>query len=177
MSEGSNIVSFIPPLIQIWKPAHNMGQPQIVPFQLVRACLNETLRLFPNVPMNERSTVQPTLIPSTPTPSNPDGKPIFVSGPDTPLRYGPMLMQRREDLWGKDALEWKPERWLDLESIKQITMDPFKFIPFNAGPRICLGQNFAYNEASFRECQLLYGVSSLDLADRRALAEWQFEYG
>lgn len=60
-----------------------------------------------------------------------------------------MLMQRREDLWGKDALEYKPERWLDPASVKAMTSDPFKFIPFNAGPRICLGQNFAYNEASF----------------------------
>ena len=60
-------------------------------------------------------------------------------------------MQRREDLWGKDALEFKPERWLDPKSLKQISSDPFKFIPFSAGPRICLGQNFAYNEASFRK--------------------------
>lgn len=82
---------------------------------------------------------------------NADGtlKKIFVPGFGTPVRYSVMLMQRRKDLWGADALEWLPERWIDQERVNEITTDPFKFLPFNAGPRICLGQNFAYNEISF----------------------------
>lgn len=45
-------------------------------------------------------------------------------------------MHRRHDLWGEDAEEFIPERWLDPERIKNLTSDPFKFIPFNAGERL-----------------------------------------
>lgn len=67
-------------------------------------------------------------------------KRIYVPEAGTPMRYTVLLMQRRKDLWGPDALEFVPERWLDPERVKDMTADPFKFIPFNAGPRICLGQ-------------------------------------
>ncbi len=58
-------------------------------------------------------------------------------------------MQRRKDLWGDDAEDFIPERWIEAHRLKMIKEDPFKFLPFNAGPRVCLGQSFAYNEASF----------------------------
>lgn len=38
------------------------------------------------------------------------------------------------------ALEFDPERFLDDRVQKHITKNPFIFLPFNAGPRICLGQ-------------------------------------
>lgn len=40
--------------------------------------------------------------------------------------------------------------------------NPFIFLPFNAGPRICLGQQFAYNETSVviaRLVQIFEGIS------------------
>ena len=100
----------------------------------VRACLNETLRLFPPVAINARASVRQTLIPGAP-----GSKPIYVPR-GTTVSYSDMLMQRRKDLWGEDALEFDPERWIDPERVKIMTSDPFKFVPFNAGPRICLGQ-------------------------------------
>jgi cytochrome P450 len=33
-----------------------------------------------------------------------------------------------------------PDRFLDERFKKYITPNPFIFLPFNAGPRICLGQ-------------------------------------
>jgi len=46
------------------------------------------------------------------------------------------------------ANEFDPDRFLD-DRIKQYLIpDPSIFLPFNAGPRICLGQQFAYNVAS-----------------------------
>ena len=70
-------------------------------------------------------------------------------------------MHRRTDLWGPDgmygrfslqihfllndppylaALVFDPDRFLDKRVQKYLTPNPFIFCPFNAGPRICLGQ-------------------------------------
>lgn len=61
----------------------------------------------------------------------------------TAVGYGPIIMQRRHDLIGPDALEFKPERW-DTWSPK-----PWNYVPFNAGPRICIGQQFAIAEMGY----------------------------
>jgi cytochrome P450 len=61
--------------------------------------------------------------------------------------YLPMLMQRNPALWGEDADEFDPERWMDPERLKRFTSNPMMFAPFSAGPRVCVGQNYAYNEA------------------------------
>ena len=65
-------------------------------------------------------------------------------------------VHRSEALWGPDAKEFKPERWLDSEA--GLTKDS-KEIPgyhhllsFTDGPRICLGRLFAV--AEFKVCKL-----------------------
>ncbi|KAF8314507.1 cytochrome P450 [Clavulina sp. PMI_390] len=133
---------------------------------IVRACLNETLRLFPPVPFNVKDTTKPTVLRTSEL--NPDGSPkmIYVPYGDTPIRYATILMQQRRDLWGSDAIEFVPERWIERESVDKITADPFKFIAFNAGPRICLGQNFAYNEASFLVIRILQNFESFQIRQR-----------
>ena len=102
----------------------------------VRACLNETLRLFPSVPTNQRASMKATTLPR----ASPSETPFYMPGPYTPISYFPILMHRRKDLWGEDADDFKPERWLDEKRVMELTKDPFRFLPFNAGPRICLGQ-------------------------------------
>ncbi len=46
------------------------------------------------------------------------------------------------------ALEFDPDRFLDSRLHKYLTPNPFIFVPFNAGPRICLGQQVTHNEIS-----------------------------
>jgi len=70
------------------------------------------------------------------------------------LSFSTLIMQRNPALWGADAHLFKPERWADPAAASSYHQN-FQFIPFSAGPRICLGQNFAYNEASFVLCVLL----------------------
>ncbi|SJL03858.1 uncharacterized protein ARMOST_07215 [Armillaria ostoyae] len=63
-----------------------------------------------------------------------------------------------------NALEFDPDRFLDSRLHKYLTPNPFIFVPFNAGPRICLGQQFAYNESSYYLIRLLQTFSSFSLA-------------
>jgi hypothetical protein len=53
------------------------------------------------------------------------------------------------------AEEFDPDRFLDERVKKYLVPNPFIFLPFNAGPRICLGQQFAYHETSVIIARLL----------------------
>lgn len=79
-------------------------------------------------------------------------------------------------------MKFDPDRFLDERVHKYLTPNPFIFVPFNAGPRICLGQQvrmsseipqyprrladedeqFAYNEVSFMLVRLLQQISSIE---------------
>jgi len=54
--------------------------------------------------------------------------------------YSTLGLQRRKDVWGEDAESWRPERWLNY---KPATWD---YIPFNHGPRVCMGRNFGQQQ-------------------------------
>ncbi|KAF8331890.1 cytochrome P450 [Cantharellus anzutake] len=117
----------------------------------LRAVLNETLRLFPPIPINCRTSKSACLIPGD---RQTNGKPFYIPSGNKLIFYLPIALQRRKDLWGDDADDFDPERWID-ERVQKWTENPFVFIPFNAGPRVCLGQEFAYNEASFMLIRIL----------------------
>ncbi|KAK0184289.1 cytochrome P450 monooxygenase pc-1 [Armillaria mellea] len=123
----------------------------------LRAFLNETLRLYPTVPENARSSRVATTLPNK-------GRTPYYIPRNTRVTYSVFLMHRRTDLWGPDALEFDPDRFLDSRVHKYLTPNPFIFVPFNAGPRICLGQQFAYNEASYYLVRLLQTFASFSFA-------------
>ena len=88
-------------------------------------CLNETLRLYPTVPMNSRRSIVDTTLPRG---GGPDGlSPIFVPK-GTEINYSVYVMHRDKQLWGQDSDEFKPDRWLGRKP-------GFEFLPFNGGPR------------------------------------------
>ncbi|XWS32288.1 hypothetical protein CRYUN_Cryun23aG0147000 [Craigia yunnanensis] len=61
------------------------------------------------------------------------------------VSYQPYAMGRMKFIWGDDAEEFRPERWLDEDGMFRPER-PFKFTAFQAGPRICLGKVFAYRQ-------------------------------
>ena len=61
------------------------------------------------------------------------------------------------------AEEFDPGRFLDERVHKYLVPNPFVFLPFNAGPRICLGQQFAYNEASVIIARLVQAFKGISL--------------
>nr|CAN64490.1 hypothetical protein VITISV_026359 [Vitis vinifera] len=58
------------------------------------------------------------------------------------MTYIPYSMGRIESIWGKDCLQFKPERWLENGVYRQ--ENPFRYPIFHAGPRMCLGKDMAY---------------------------------
>ncbi|KAH8832521.1 cytochrome P450 [Flagelloscypha sp. PMI_526] len=126
----------------------------------LRAVCNETLRLYPVVPFNMKESLKTQVLPNV---SNPGGKPWYIPA-NTRVGYTVIFLHRRTDLWGPDALEFDPDRFIDERLNKYLTPNPFIFLPFNAGPRICVGQQFAYHEMSYFLVRLLQQFTTISLA-------------
>ncbi|KAJ7220117.1 cytochrome P450 monooxygenase pc-1 [Mycena pura] len=134
-------------------PSERPSYEHIKDMKYLRAVINETLRLYPPV-----ETVKATTWPSP----DPNEKPIYIPA-GMKIWYSVMIMQRRADLWGPDADQFDPDRFLDERVQKYLVQNPWQFLPFNGGPRICLGQQFAYNEMSFVLVRLLQAFVSVSL--------------
>ncbi|KAI6360444.1 hypothetical protein MCOR25_006729 [Pyricularia grisea] len=105
----------------------------------VRWCINESLRLHSVVGVLGKQASFDTTLPRG---GGPNGKsPIFLPKGSIVL-YSMLAQHRRKDLFGEDALEFRPERWETLRP-------GWNYVPFNGGPRICVGQQYALTEASY----------------------------
>ena len=99
----------------------------------LKAALSETLRLYPSVPEDSKHVVNDDVLPNG----------TFVPA-GSAVTYSIYSIGRMKFIWGEDCLEFKPERWLCADGKKFELQDSYKFLAFNAGPRICLGKDLAY---------------------------------
>ncbi|RYF29696.1 MAG: cytochrome P450, partial [Comamonadaceae bacterium] len=95
-----------------------------------RAVIQETLRLYPPVPFLPRQARAADRI------GHIDVEKSAL------VMIAPWLLHRSPDLWDKPN-HFLPERFLSGARI-----DPFAYIPFAVGPRICPGMNFGLDEAT-----------------------------
>ncbi|RDI78682.1 hypothetical protein Vi05172_g11252 [Venturia inaequalis] len=101
--------------------------------------INETLRLYPAGPSIQRVAIRDTVLPRG---GGPDGASPIVVPKNSTIQLGIYLAHRRKDIWGEDANEFVPERW---EGRKK----GYGFIPFLAGPQVCLGQQYSMTQAAY----------------------------
>ncbi|KAI8139811.1 cytochrome P450 [Fennellomyces sp. T-0311] len=94
------------------------------------------LRLYPSVPSNIKVALDDDVWP--------DG--THIRKGDSVV-WSPYAQGRSAAVWGPDAKDFKPERWLDDETGNLRRESAGQWPAFHAGPRICLGQNLATLEA------------------------------
>ncbi|WVZ55408.1 hypothetical protein U9M48_006068 [Paspalum notatum var. saurae] len=98
----------------------------------LHAAMCETLRLYPPIPFEFKTAAAADVLPC--------GK-VLKAG-DKVLFFN-YAMSRMEGVWGKDCMEFRPERWITEEG--SLRYEPsYKFFSFNTGPRTCLGKDMAF---------------------------------
>ncbi|CAF1282161.1 unnamed protein product [Adineta ricciae] len=109
---------------------------------VIEAVLYETLRLYPPAPFFVRRCVKGHTIGTN---SNKLGIHVPV---DSMIVIHNYVLHRREDYW-PNAYKFDYTRWLrnPATGLKPKMSHPYAYLPFAAGPRNCIGQNFAILEA------------------------------
>uniref|UniRef100_A0A7N0V2L4 Cytochrome P450 n=1 Tax=Kalanchoe fedtschenkoi TaxID=63787 RepID=A0A7N0V2L4_KALFE len=125
----------------------------------LHAALTETMRLYPAVPLDGKAAEADDVLP--------DG--LRIRKGDR-LSYAPYVMGRMAYIWGGDAEEFHPERWLENGVFRPES--PFKFATFQAGPRICVGKEFAYRQMKIIAATLL-NFFQFKLADESREAKYR----
>ncbi|KAI4209997.1 MAG: hypothetical protein LQ351_007104 [Letrouitia transgressa] len=125
---------------------------QLKELKYLRWVLNESLRLYPVVPSNTRQALVDTVLPLG---GGPQGTSPLLIPAGTLLSWSVYAMHRRPSLFGPDAETFRPERWDRLKT-------GWEYLPFNGGPRICIGQQFALTEASYTTVRLLQEFAGIE---------------
>ncbi|KAG0488463.1 hypothetical protein HPP92_007274 [Vanilla planifolia] len=100
----------------------------------LHAALCEALRLYPPVPFESKGVAKGEMMPS--------GKRVE---PGMQVLFSTYSMARMERIWGKDCLQFRPERWINEKGA--VRHEPaYKFMAFNCGPRTCLGKEVAFTQ-------------------------------
>ena len=118
-------------LLAIFKPEEaHQGYPGRLHGGIATAILDETMRLYPPVPILCRQALQDDEIRGKKIPA---GSLMLVV---------PWLVQRHKKFW-KNPDHFIPERFLPAAEKPR----KFTYLPFSAGPRVCIGKSFGITES------------------------------
>jgi len=115
--------------------------------KFTRAVIDETMRLYPPAFLIARSAYGADTVAGFPV------KPKDV------ILIAPWLLHRHEKLW-RDPNAFVPQRFM----APNPPPDRFSYLPFGAGPRICIGAHFALVEATLALAKLI-GAFRVELQD------------
>lgn len=123
------------------------------------AVFNESIRLFPPVPVELKECTADSTFP--------DGT-WLPKG--SVVMWVPWAMNRSKRIWGDDADEFRPERWLlqgiEAQTPTLLNMSAFEFPVFNGGPRACLGKRMAEVLAVYVIADLVWHYSFTEVLDK-----------
>ncbi|KAK0229262.1 cytochrome P450 [Armillaria nabsnona] len=124
----------------------------------LNACIKETLRLHPLAHCLFREPAQDDILPLAEPIITSDGK----SCSQIPIPKGQIVLasiytyNRLPSVWGDDAEEWNPNRFLDGRDTKQTSLGVYaNLLTFSAGIRGCIGWRFAVMELQSVVTELL----------------------
>ena len=123
-------------------------QTQSLPY-LVAVC-KEAMRLLPSIVFQ--------LLRHVPAEGMYVGKDYIPGGSEVGI--SPMAQNRDQDIWGPDADDFRPERWLESEERTRF-LDSYNMTFGGNGPRMCVGKNIALVSSSFSTYLSLELVGSL----------------
>lgn len=118
------------------KEEHGLVEERLFSFEELKnmhylhAALTESMRLYPPVPEDSKEAAADDVWP--------DGT---VVAKNTVVSYHIFAMGRNESTWGRDCLEFKPQRFL--RDGVFVPPSPYDYPVFQAGPRMCLGMDMA----------------------------------
>jgi cytochrome P450 len=102
--------------------------------------MSETLRLYPVVPFNMRFSVTDTTLPRG---GGSDGtKPIGIPRL-TAIGYSALLLQQLPQIYASQGKDFPDPQMFVPDRFERWTPKAWTYIPFNGGPRICVGQQWA----------------------------------
>jgi cytochrome P450 len=109
----------------------DIGPEDLARLPFTRAVLEEAMRLYPPVPFMSRAAVAE------------DRLGPFRVPRGTLVIVAPYVLHRHHSLW-EEPSAFRPERFLPEN---RGSIDRFAYLPFGAGPRVCIGASFSLQEA------------------------------
>ncbi|XP_056294563.1 1,25-dihydroxyvitamin D(3) 24-hydroxylase, mitochondrial [Pseudoliparis swirei] len=104
----------------------------------LKACLKESMRLSPSVPFTSRTLDKDTVLGGYALPKG------------TVLMINSHALGCNEEYFD-DGKQFKPERWLRENN----TINPFAYVPFGIGKRMCIGRRLAELQLQLAMCWLV----------------------
>ncbi|KAF8146715.1 cytochrome P450 [Mycena galopus ATCC 62051] len=109
---------------------------------LLTSLINEVLRLYPAFPLSERVATEDCILPLSQPIKTTTG--VEISG--IPIKKGQCVYiaiasyNRLTSVWGPDAHEFRPSRWLEKNPFNGPALGPYaSLLTFFGGPAVCLG--------------------------------------
>lgn len=136
-------------------PDCDVNQTHLSNMKYLECVIKESMRLLPPAPFIARQTSADIILEKGIIPKN---STVFINI---------MKMHRNPQIWGENALEFDPDRFLP-ENVAQ--RPPFSYIPFSGGPRNCIGMKYAMISAKITLAHLLRRfkfISNLHFSDIR----------